>query len=151
MTPVPERTRVIPITAWVIAGLLVVIAVVICFAILSTRGGLPELLIIFFIAAMLAAYVLLIGYVNADAKRRGMRHVLWTWLAILIPNGIGIVLYFILREPLLVFCTRCGFRAKPGFAFCPSCGAALAPVCPQCKHVVQKEGPHCVYCGASLS
>ena len=45
--------------------------------------------------------VLLIGYVNADARRRGMRYVMWTWLAILIPNAIGIILYFVLREPLL--------------------------------------------------
>ncbi len=45
--------------------------------------------------------VLLIGYVYADAKRRGMRYVMWTLLAIFIPNAIGIILYFVMRDPLL--------------------------------------------------
>ena len=46
--------------------------------------------------------VLLVGYVWADAKRRGMNAVLWLLLAIFIPNAIGIILYFILRDPLPV-------------------------------------------------
>jgi hypothetical protein len=29
-------------------------------------------------ATILSLYILLVGYVYADAKRRGMRHVLWT-------------------------------------------------------------------------
>ncbi len=40
------------------------------------------------------ADILLIGFVYADAKRRGMRHVMWTLLAIFIPDAIGIILYF---------------------------------------------------------
>ena len=48
----------------------------------------------------LLVLVLLIGYVNADARRRGMRYVMWTLLATFVPDAIGIVLYFILRDPL---------------------------------------------------
>ena len=58
--------------------------------------------------ALLAGYALLIAYVYGDARRRGMRYVMWTLLAIFLFNGIGIILYFILREPLMVYCSRCG-------------------------------------------
>jgi hypothetical protein len=94
---------------------------------------------------------LLVGYVYADAKRRGMRYVMWTWLAALIPNAIGIILYFVLRDPLLVNCTQCGTQVRTGFAFCPKCGGSLSQACPQCRRAVETGWTHCVYCGASLS
>jgi len=93
---------------------------------------------------------LLVGYVYADARRRGMRYVMWTFLAALIPNAIGIILYFILREPLWKPCPQCGTPGKPGYAFCQSCGAALARACPQCRHAVEPGWSHCVSCGAPL-
>lgn len=96
-------------------------------------------------------YVLLIGYVYADAKRRGMRHVMWTWLAALIPNAIGIILYFVLREPLLEPCRKCGSLVRHGFAFCPQCGGEMARACPQCRRAVETGWTHCAYCGTSLS
>lgn len=93
---------------------------------------------------------LLVGYVYADAKRRGMRYVLWTWLAALIPNAIGIILFFVLRDPLLVNCAHCGAQVRTGFAFCPKCGGALSQACPQCRRAVEPGWKHCVHCGASL-
>ncbi|MCP5115369.1 MAG: hypothetical protein GY953_31460, partial [bacterium] len=51
-------------------------------------------------ALMCGSLVLLDGYVYGDAKRRGMRAVLWLLLAIFIPNLIGVILYSILRSPL---------------------------------------------------
>lgn len=95
--------------------------------------------------------VLLIGYVYADAKRRGMRYVMWTLLAALIPNAIGVILYFVLREPLLVNCPHCGAQARQGFPFCPKCGGALAQSCPQCRRAVEPGWTHCGYCGAALN
>jgi predicted RNA-binding Zn-ribbon protein involved in translation (DUF1610 family) len=95
--------------------------------------------------------VLLIGYVYADARRRGMRYVMWTLLAIFIPNAIGIILYFILREPLMLHCTRCGALVRPGHAFCPRCGESLASTCPQCRRAVEPGWLHCAHCGAALT
>jgi hypothetical protein len=95
--------------------------------------------------------VLVVGYVYSDAKRRGMRYVLWTWLAALIPNAIGVILYFVLRDPLLANCTHCGAQARQGFAFCPKCGGALSQACPQCRRAVEPGWTHCVHCGASLT
>ena len=93
---------------------------------------------------------LLVGYVYSDAKRRGMRYVLWTWLAALIPDAIGIILYFILREPLLMHCPQCGTPLRRGYAFCSKCGTALSAACPRCRRPVEPGWTHCVYCGAAL-
>ncbi|HLY19658.1 MAG TPA: zinc ribbon domain-containing protein, partial [Bryobacteraceae bacterium] len=76
---------------------------------------------------------------------------LWTLLAIFIPNAIGIILYFVLRDPLLAHCTHCGAEARQGFAFCPRCGAPLAAACPQCRRAVEPGWSHCVNCGATLT
>ena len=97
-----------------------------------------------------AVYVLLVGYVYGDAKQRGMKYVMWTLLAIFTPNAIGIILYFILREPLLQGCPNCGTMVSQGSAFCSKCGTALAPACPQCRSAVQAEWSHCTKCGAGL-
>ena len=105
-------------------------AALVCLAVTALMGGLflvpglaersgtallmvsPLFLLSLVGVAFLGAYVLLVGYVFADAKRRGMNHVLWTLLAIFIPNAIGIILYFILREPIPVPCPACGSPAK---------------------------------------
>src|SRR5882672_6308972 len=63
-------------------------------------------------------YLLFIGYINRDAKRRGMSPILWTLVAILIPNGLGILLYFILRQPRSSGCPQCGNAVQTGFNFC---------------------------------
>jgi uncharacterized membrane protein len=100
--------------------------------------------------AFVGAYVLLVGYVCGDARRRGMNHVLWTLLAIFIPNAIGIILYFILRDPVAVPCPSCGAPARKGHAFCASCGAAVRVSCPQCRQPVEPGWRNCARCGASL-
>src|SRR5262249_19809470 len=152
VTPQRNNKSVIPTIAWVLAALAPGLALLVCLAV-ATNGKLrpPEFLILIFGACLLGAFILLIGYIHNDAKRRGMRYVLWTWLAILIPNGLGIILSFILREPLMVYCSRCGSPGKPGLPYCPNCGQAMAPTCPNCKHVVQSGWPHCAYCGTSLT
>ena len=95
--------------------------------------------------------VLLIGYVYSDAKRRGMPYVMWTLLAALIPSALGIILYFVLRDPLPVTCTNCGAQVRPGFAYCPKCGGTLKRACPQCGRAVEPGWTHCAHCGAALA
>ena len=101
--------------------------------------------------AFLGAYVLLVGYVFGDARRRGMNRVLWTLLAIFIPNAIGIILYFILRDPIPVPCPSCGTLAKKGHAFCAGCGAAVRTACPQCRQPIETGWRNCARCGATLT
>ncbi|HEX9187263.1 MAG TPA: zinc ribbon domain-containing protein [Vicinamibacteria bacterium] len=101
--------------------------------------------------AFLGAYVLLVGYVYGDARRRGMNRVLWTLLAIFIPNAIGIILYFILRDPVPVPCPACGAPAKKGHAYCAGCGTVVRPACPACREPVEPGWRNCARCGAALA
>ncbi len=100
--------------------------------------------------SLLAVFVLLIGYVNADAGRRGMSRLLWTLVAIFVPNALGIVLYFILRKPRLGSCPQCGTHVEPSFGFCPKCRFRLQPICPHCQRGVEHGDLFCPYCGGTL-
>jgi ribosomal protein L34E len=99
---------------------------------------------------LLGCCVLLIGYINRDAGRRGMSRVAWTLLAIFIPNALGIVLYFVLRKPRIATCPQCGNAVQPGFSFCPRCSYKLSPSCPQCQRAVGANDVFCPFCAASL-
>jgi len=98
----------------------------------------------------IAIYVLLVGYVWGDARRRGMNHVLWMLLAIFVPNAIGIILYFVLRDPIPIPCPACGTPARKGHAFCAACGTAVSPACPQCRQPLEPGFRHCTRCGLQL-
>lgn len=99
---------------------------------------------------IIACYIVLIGYVNRDAGRRGMSRALWTLLAIFVPNGLGIVLYFVLRKPRISHCPQCSAIVEPQFGFCPRCRCRLGTVCPKCQRGVNAGGKFCPYCGAEL-
>jgi RNA polymerase subunit RPABC4/transcription elongation factor Spt4 len=99
---------------------------------------------------VLGCYILLIGYVNRDAGRRGMSRLGWTLLAICVPNALGIVLYFVLRKPRIATCPQCENAVQTGFNFCPRCNYKLSPSCPQCQRVVGVNDVYCPYCGTSL-
>lgn len=158
MTRFRKELSIIPWAAWAIAGLvyLGLALLVVAFPVRSDPEirhwpWLLKTLLVVGPGLPLGVCVLLIGYVNGDARRRGMRYVMWTLLAALIPNAIGIILYFVLREPLITPCPRCAAPLRPGFAFCPKCGAALAEACPQCRSAVEAGWSHCARCGATLS
>ena len=155
-----EEIKLIPRTAWVVASVFLAvvpaIAVFLFWQIFSEGHlnpgewlipALPFALIVLFFGI----YILLIGYVYADARRRGMRYVMWTLLATFIPNAIGIILYFLLRDPLPQPCRACGKGHKPGLAFCPNCGAAASRRCPQCNCQVDEEWTNCAHCGVAIS
>ena len=78
-----------------------------------------------------AAYFLLAGYVYVDATRRGMPPIPWTALAVVIPNCVGFVLYFLLRKQILHPCPGCGRGVAPDAAFCPRCGHPQINMGPQ--------------------
>jgi len=145
-------------TAWVITAL-IYLATVIGISLAVRYGNDPtmrqwpamaQVAFVVLISLMFPALVLLIGYVYADAKRRGMRYVMWTLLAIFLPDAIGIILYFILRDPLPAQCPGCATMVPSKFTFCPQCGTALKPRCPQCGKAVQPGWTHCVECGTKL-
>ncbi len=99
----------------------------------------------------IACLLFLFGYINRDAKRRGMHSALWTLLAILVPYLIGVIIYFLLREPLAFNCPQCGVAVSARFNYCPGCGYNLHPTCPQCKHEVREGDRFCPQCAHQLA
>lgn len=101
-------------------------------------------------ALVVFVYGFLVAYVYGDARRRGMRYRVWALVAALVPNGIGFLAYFLLRDPLPRPCPTCGTAARRDLAFCPQCGTALAPACPACRRPVEPHWSHCAHCGTKL-
>jgi RNA polymerase subunit RPABC4/transcription elongation factor Spt4 len=153
MTSVSQRTHIIPIAAWATASIILLLMFTLMTCIVVAASNMPialQILLPIVPSFALAGWTLVIGYVYGDARRRGMRYVMWTLLAIFVPNGIGVILYFILREPMPGYCSKCGASTKQGHAFCPVCGAGILPACAQCHRAGQPGWSHCAWCGAKL-
>ena len=151
-----DELRVIPRTVTCIAVLMYLVGATVLLKLehnldLKTWPLVGQMGLIYGSCLVLLVLILLIGYIYGDAKRREMRYILWTLLAIFLPDAIGIILYFILRDPLPRVCPSCTKRARAGFVFCPHCGTALLPRCPQCGRGVESSWTHCPQCGTTLS
>ena len=88
-----------------------------------------------------AAWLLGLGFIFSDARRRGMRPVLWVLVAILFPHLLGFLLYFVMRQPLASPCGRCGATIPSGQRFCSWCGAIQSPSGDQSPAFSQNQGP----------
>jgi hypothetical protein len=102
---------------------------------------------------VLAIMVFMVGYVNKDAKRRGMHSALWTFLVIVLMPGyliLGFIIYLLMREPLPYNCPQCGTTVDARFNFCPNCKCNLHPACPNCKREVSETDKFCAFCGYDL-
>lgn len=97
-----------------------------------------------------AAFIFLMGYIYADAMRRGMSPGLWLLIAIVIPYFVGVFVYFIVREPLPFNCPQCQARVSAQFNFCPRCQLNLRPSCPRCRREIESGDRFCAYCGAGI-
>jgi hypothetical protein len=98
----------------------------------------------------IACVLLLIGYVNRDAARRGMNSMLWTvFVIVLLPAFLltGFIVYFLVREPLPYYCPKCGGVVTARYNFCPSCKYLLHPTCAVCKHEIGDHDRYCAHCG----
>ncbi len=160
-----EELRVIPrrLIQWLFALYIVALAVVtfVCVHAPDKLGGpivgqpLPVQLLMMYGATtagavVVSAYLLLLGYIAGDAKRRGMRRAFWVVVAILVPYLIGVIFYFVLREPRPYKCPQCGATVMTQFNFCPSCKFNLRPNCPQCRRAIGAGDRFCPHCGFAL-
>ncbi len=158
-TTLAAEMKIIPAVAYLVAG----IWLVFCYSFLlplvlrqaQHKPGEPPVWLITELMVLagfvLAVWLLMIFYVNADAKRRQMNRLLWTLLVIFIPNAIGFILYFVLRQPIARPCPKCATPVRPDFVFCPSCGESLAPTCPACRRTVETGWAACAFCGGKLA
>jgi hypothetical protein len=75
------------------------------------------------VGTIIATWLLCVGYVYADARRRAMPAVLWVLIAILVPNLLGFLLYFALRRPLGLPCPGCEQLIAAEQRYCAWCGS----------------------------
>ncbi len=149
--------KVIPITAKAIALFVYAGLVILFYLMLMTDHQMrqwhtwQQALFSFLFPLVVPVYILFVGYVNGDSRRRGMRQALWTIIAALVPYAIGIIVYFVMRDPFLATCRNCGTQGRKGFAYCPQCGTALARACPVCRRAAENGWTHCAYCGCDLN
>src|SRR5215510_6557706 len=121
-----RELSVIPTWAIVLAAIVLICIPVFFYTVvwqntLNRPPALMQLAVSVFPGFILAFLVLMIGYVNQDAGRRGMSRTLWTLLVIFIPNAIGIILYFLLRSPIRITCPKCDAVVDPRVNYCPHC------------------------------
>jgi len=115
---------------------------------LATAGAVSAVAIPF------TAVLLLVGYINHDAKRRGMNSTLWTVLVLILMPAYfvtGFVVYFLLREPLPYDCPHCGAVVSARFNYCPACKFNLRPACPNCRREVRLGDRYCPHCAQALA
>ena len=100
-----------------------------------------------------AIFLLTLGWVYRDAKRRGMNGALWTLLVLILAPMylfIGLIIYLLVREPLPYSCPQCANSVSARFNFCPNCKYNLQPACPQCQKEVSDTDKFCPYCATPL-
>ena len=140
-----EEMKVIPRAAWVLAAAICIVPPLLVFpyAVVYSRHhmfgmAVPQMLIFLPILLFFFLYLLLVVDTSTEMRNGGgCVRCSGALLGFFIPNMIGIILYFILRTPLLRKCPHCGATANGAFAFCPSCGGALASACPSCRSAVE--------------
>ena len=77
---------------------------------------------------LIALWLMALGYVYGDARRRAMKPVLWMLVCLLFPNLLGFLLYFVMRQPIALPCGHCGNFVPQDQRFCSYCGAEqIAP------------------------
>ncbi|MGH9804997.1 MAG: zinc ribbon domain-containing protein [Candidatus Acidiferrales bacterium] len=156
-----DELKIIPGVAWLAAAAVLLCWILVAIPlILEHEQRKPEgsplsptflIGLLIFSGLVLAAWVVMVFYVSADAGRRQMNRLLWTLLVIFIPNAIGFIVYFLVRKPIGQPCAKCRAFIRPGFSFCPACGEAAAPLCPACHRQIESGWVVCAYCGARLS
>jgi zinc-ribbon domain/Phospholipase_D-nuclease N-terminal len=120
---IPKAVRV---WAWILAVLPLLIGLVVGY-VTSDRGTAVWTIIMFGSAGLvfgifLATWLLCLGFVFADARRRGMPAVLWVLVATFFPHLLGFLLYFVMRQPIAVICSHCGMTVSNHQRFCSWCG-----------------------------
>jgi Phospholipase_D-nuclease N-terminal len=125
---VPKEVR---LWASILAGCLFLIGLAMAYetagqgVMLRTMSAYGSAALVFGVLA--GIWLLCLGFVFADARRRDMRAVLWVLVAALFPHLLGFLLYFVMRHPIAAACAHCGMSVSNHQRFCSWCGTAQFP------------------------
>jgi hypothetical protein len=86
-----------------------------CLAAAGVGGGL-------LFGVLSGIWLLCLGYVYGDARRRAMPAIPWTLIAAFVPNLLGFLFYFVMRRPIGSPCPQCGQSMATEQRFCSWCG-----------------------------
>jgi hypothetical protein len=155
--PVNEDARLIPVWSMVAAAIAFVAVEYYFWFILPEQrhhGPAPLGFRVYFNLSwglLVALYFLMVGYVSRDAPRRSMSARFWMLICFVLPGGIGAVLYFLLRLPVVSRCAACGTHVQNDFHFCPQCSYQLTASCGNCFRSVRITDQFCTRCGHEIA
>jgi hypothetical protein len=153
---VNDDERVIPVWSIVVAAAAFVLVEYYFWWVLPpTQHHLPPLGLRVYLnlswGLLAAIYFLMVGYVSKDAPRRAMSTRFWIAICLVMPGGIGAVLYFLLRQPEVSRCPACSTQVQSDFHFCPQCNYQLEANCGHCFRTVRTTDQFCTQCGHELA
>lgn len=72
---------------------------------------------------IIIACIFLWTWTYKDAKNRGLNAKLWTLIVILAPNGVGLLIYFLVgRKQSFIKCSNCSNSIPSDSKYCNKCG-----------------------------
>jgi hypothetical protein len=153
---VDEDARLIPMWSIMVAAAAFVLVEYYCWLVLpaQTHHAPPLGFRIYFNLSwgvLTALYFMMVGYVSKDAPRRAMSSRFWIVICFVMPGGIGAVLYFLLRQPLVSRCPACATHVQSDFHFCPQCNYQLTANCGNCYRTVRASDQFCTRCGHEIA
>jgi hypothetical protein len=76
---------------------------------------------------------------------------LWMLIVLVMPGGIGAVVYFLLRQPILSRCPHCTTEIARHRSLLPAVPVPDGPGLRQCFRGVQITDVYCTQCGHDLA
>jgi hypothetical protein len=155
-THAANETRIVPIWSILLAALVFLLVEYYFWLVFpATQHHVPPLGLRIYLnlswGLLAALYFLMVGFVSQDAPRRAMSARFWMLICFVMPGGIGAVLYFLLRAPLVSQCPACSTHVQSDFHFCPQCNYQLTASCGNCFRTVRATDQFCTRCGHELS
>lgn len=79
-----------------------------------------------FLVCMILTIIFLGLWVYRDAKNRGLNAAMWTAIVILVPNLIGLIIYFLIgRKQVIIKCNKCSADIPESSKYCCNCGSEV--------------------------
>lgn len=108
------------------------------------------IVLITIIVAIVLVFSSISYFVYKDAPNHGLEPWLWMTIATYVPNFIGLIVYFIMRNNKKKVCGKCSNAFSKELKTCPYCGHDHRLLCPQCKGEVEDDWRVCPHCKEHL-